>query len=58
MYSNRLSSAVTLTLYEPDWAIVVDSPEQDGQPVLYLVAETKSAKPGTEEVHLEDLRPD
>ena len=38
--------------YEPDWAIVMDNPEEDGDPVLYLVRETK----GT--LNLNDLRPD
>ena len=37
--------------YEPDWAIVMDNPE-DGDPVLYLVRETK----GT--LDLSKLRPD
>jgi type III restriction enzyme len=37
--------------YEPDWAIVMDNPE-DGDPVLYLVRETK----GT--LDLGKLRPD
>ncbi len=37
--------------YNPDWAIVMDNPE-DGDPVLYLVRETK----GT--LSLGDLRPD
>jgi type III restriction enzyme len=37
--------------YNPDWAIVMDNPE-DGDPVLYLVRETK----GT--LNLDDLRPD
>ena len=37
--------------YNPDWAIVMDNPE-DGEPVLYLVRETK----GT--LKLDDLRPD
>lgn len=38
-------------LYEPDWAIVMDNPEEDGKPTLYLVSETKSS---TAE---KDLRP-
>jgi type III restriction enzyme len=37
--------------YNPDWAIVINNPE-DGDPVLYLVRETK----GT--LNLDDLRPD
>ena len=37
--------------YNPDWAIVMDNPE-DGDPVLYLVRETK----GT--LSLNELRPD
>jgi type III restriction enzyme len=37
--------------YNPDWAIVMNNPE-DGDPVLYLVRETK----GT--LNLNDLRPD
>jgi type III restriction enzyme len=37
--------------YNPDWAIVMDNPD-DGDPVLYLVRETK----GT--LNLDDLRPD
>lgn len=37
--------------YEPDWAIVMDDPEEEG-PVLYLVRETK----GT--LNLNELRPD
>jgi type III restriction enzyme len=37
--------------YNPDWAIVMDNPE-DGDPVLYLVRETK----GT--LNLDNLRPD
>jgi type III restriction enzyme len=37
--------------YNPDWAIVMDNPE-DGDPILYLVRETK----GT--LKLEELRPD
>ena len=28
--------------YNPDWAIVMRSPEADGEPLLYLVRETKS----------------
>jgi type III restriction enzyme len=38
--------------YEPDWAIVMQDPDKDSQPVLYLVTETK----GT--TNLDDLRPD
>jgi len=38
--------------YNPDWAIVMDGPEADGKPVLYLVAETKGS------VRKDDLRPD
>lgn len=37
--------------YNPDWAIVMENPE-DGDPVLYLVRETK----GT--LKLDELRPD
>jgi type III restriction enzyme len=37
--------------YNPDWAIVMDNPE-DGDPILYLVRETK----GT--LKLDELRPD
>ncbi|MCV0387613.1 MAG: hypothetical protein K5821_14565, partial [Nitrobacter sp.] len=37
--------------YEPDWAIVMENPE-DGDPVLYLVRETKST------LDLSKLRPD
>ncbi len=37
--------------YHPDWAIVVDAPEKDGKPVLYLVAETKGS------LRKDDLRP-
>ncbi len=43
--------------YNPDWAIVMDGSEQDGQPVLYLVTETKSAKEG-QPVRFDKLRPD
>ena len=40
-------------LYNPDWAIVMDNPEEEeGKPVLYLVRETKSTD------LLGDLRPD
>jgi type III restriction enzyme len=38
--------------YNPDWAIVMDDPEHDGNPVLYLVRETK----GT--LNLNELRPE
>lgn len=38
--------------YRPDWAIVLEGPEEDGRPILYFVAETKgSSREG-------DLRPD
>lgn len=37
--------------YNPDWAIVMDNPE-NGDPVLYLVRETKGTK------NLSELRPD
>jgi type III restriction enzyme len=29
--------------YRPDWAVVMDGPESEGKPVLYLVSETKSS---------------
>jgi len=29
--------------YNPDWAIVMDGPEANGKPILYLVYETKSS---------------
>jgi type III restriction enzyme len=29
--------------YRPDWAIVMDGPEAEGKPVLYLVSETKGS---------------
>ena len=29
--------------YRPDWAIVMQGPEEDGKPVLYLVSETKGS---------------
>lgn len=29
--------------YRPDWAIVMEGPEKNGKPVLYLVSETKSS---------------
>lgn len=29
--------------YRPDWAIVMEGPEKDGRPVLYLVSETKGS---------------
>lgn len=29
--------------YNPDWAIVMDNPEPDGDPLLYLVRETKDS---------------
>ena len=38
-------------LYEPDWAVVMDGPEEDGKPVLYFVSETKSS------LEEKDLRP-
>ena len=38
-------------LYNPDWAIVMNDP-QDGQPMLYLVRESKGS------TKLDDLRPD
>ena len=42
--------------YQPDWAIVMEAPEADGKPVLYLVSETKSAG-DTDDVRLDHLRP-
>ncbi len=38
--------------YRPDWAVVMDGPEAEGKPVLYLVSETKDPP------HLDKLRPD
>jgi type III restriction enzyme len=38
--------------YRPDWAIVMDGPEADGKPVLYLVSETKGSP------RKDDNRPD
>jgi type III restriction enzyme len=38
--------------YRPDWAIVMDGPESEGKPILYLVSETKSS------IRKDDLRPD
>ena len=38
--------------YRPDWAIVMEGPEDKGKPVLYLVSETKGENWRT------DLRPD
>jgi len=38
--------------YHPDWAVVMDGPEESGKPVLYLVTETKSS------TNKDDLRPD
>jgi len=29
--------------YRPDWAVVMDNPEEEGKPVLYLVTETKGS---------------
>jgi len=29
--------------YRPDWAVVMEEPNEDGKPVLYLVCETKSS---------------
>ena len=29
--------------YQPDWAIVMQDPEEDGRPVLYLVSESKGS---------------
>jgi len=37
--------------YNPDWAIVMDGPEAEGKPILYLVYETKSSP------KKDDLRP-
>lgn len=37
--------------YRPDWAVVMEGPEDGGKPVLYLVAETKSSP------QKDDLRP-
>jgi type III restriction enzyme len=37
--------------YRPDWAIVMEGPEDDGRPVLYLVSETKGSP------KKDDLRP-
>lgn len=42
--------------YNPDWAIVMDGPPEDGKPVLYLVSQTKSAPDG-QGVRLDQLRP-
>ena len=38
--------------YQPDWAVVMEGPEEGGEPVLYLVSETKGS------TRREDLRPD
>ena len=38
--------------YRPDWAVVMDGPESQGKPILYLVSETKSSP------RKDDLRPD
>jgi type III restriction enzyme len=38
--------------YHPDWAVVMDGPEEGGKPVLYLVTETKSS------TNKDDLRAD
>ena len=29
--------------YQPDWAVVMDNPEDGGEPILYLVTETKAS---------------
>lgn len=39
-------------LYNPDWAIVMENPEPEEEPLLYLVRETKAA------IRLAELRPD
>jgi type III restriction enzyme len=41
--------------YRPDWAIVMEGPEEDGRPVLYLVSETKSA-PAKDELRPNEWR--
>ncbi len=38
--------------YRPDWAIVMDDPESEGKPILYLVSETKGS------TRKDNLRPD
>jgi type III restriction enzyme len=38
--------------YRPDWAVVMDGPESEGKPVLYLVSETKGS------ARKDGLRPD
>lgn len=41
--------------YQPDWAIVMEDPEEDGKSVLYLVSETK-ASPKKDELRLNEWR--
>ena len=41
--------------YQPDWAIVMDGPESEGKPVLYLVSETKGG-PGRDAVRPDEWR--
>lgn len=41
--------------YRPDWAIVMEDPEEDGRPVLYLVAETKGS-PRKEDLRANERR--
>jgi len=41
--------------YRPDWAIVMQGPEEDGKPVLYLVSETKGS-PRRDELRLNEWR--
>lgn len=38
--------------YNPDWAVVMENPEPGGDPLLYLVRETKGS------LNLDELRPD
>ena len=38
--------------YRPDWAVVMDGPESEGKPILFLVSETKGS------ARKDDLRPD
>jgi len=41
--------------YRPDWAIVMDGPEENGKPVLYLVSETKGS-PNKDELRPNEWR--
>ncbi len=42
--------------YRPDWAVVCDGPEENGRPVLYLIAETKSSLDASKRRATENLK--